>query len=657
MPAPVDTLTKEKTMAVLNLWAGATSLIVIAMIAAGAVKDGVMNAFWIPAAMAVLFVLHRILNKGKLSREMCVLLIAILFLEMIIAHWYVGRELKITYAGDESARLLDFGKYLASAGEEGAYDRAHFVHYPYLYGSGFVLSLYYRAANLITGSFTEDGLWILNQFCVDSAIALAVVYGWMLGREMGIPALGLRIQILCLLSPCYYLFQNLVCLETLGMPLLIGGMVLTDWVLRREQAEGKKAIPPALLVGVYWGLTCLITPMGYLFGAAWLLTAFHRMRARTFGLWAGTAVGAAVVVMLLFTLLLGRMDLQTTQDIQQGHLPASYWLMVGLEPDGETKSDISQMDKLDTLTKRNEATWKTIAARAKKLGLPGMIENSFHKVTASGWQTGLFGKLENVDGSAYARAHDSVLDQVIGPKGLYTYSFIRYANVLWIVTLLGAAAAYPMAMIRRRLRHSDGLLASWLALFGILLTGMLTQSKPRYVLEIAPVAMVMSSCGFALLAKLPETIKTWNTTPVCEKTFFTELEADVEKAILEGDYHVANRRMKLYTQMMDDANFLLDTTGFLQFENKRKALQAKVEALNARNHQIEKIRTFLEIWGNVNSCTARELTTAKRSGDKLMQELAQYNEDNAHTLDGIQQQMQQKMTEIQKRLTALQPNL
>lgn len=646
----MDGMTKEKIKAVLSLVAGAVFLIVFVMIAAGAVRGGVMNAFWIPAALAAMLLLHHLLNRWKPSGSVTVILICVLFLEMVLVHWYVGRELKITYAGDETAQMLAFGRYLASFGAEGTYNRDYFVSHPYLYGGSFVLSLYCRAAKLITGSFTEDGLWILNQLFIDSAIALAVVYGQKLGEELHIPALGLRLQLLCLISPCYSLFQNLVCTQTMGMPLLIGGMLLTDSVLK-----GKKSVAFSALLGVYWGLTCFITPLGWFFGAAWLLTAFLRLDFHDFLRRGGGAALAAIVVAALLSLFLLVSGLRTVEDIQQWQRPGTYWVMVGLESSGETDGDIRRMDAAQTLADRRESANRTAAARAKKLGLAGIVGNSFHKVTANGWQTGLFGNLENVNGTAYSRVHESILDEIVNKGGLYNLSFVRYTNVLWIAVLFFAAAAYPVAQLRRRFRHCCGLSALSIGVFGVLLMGMVGQSKSRYVLEITPAVMLLGAYAGSILSKLPDYLRKNRGVTLSQRSFFTELEEDVRQAVLREDYGDAQSRLRLYCQMAQWSDLLTDTTGFLQFETKRKAMEQKVAELNTRNHLIEKNRTFQEIWSNVNSCTARELTTAKANGEKLLQELTQYNDANDYTLDGVQQKLQKKLIEIQNRLTVLLP--
>lgn len=643
-------ITKEKTKAIFGLLAGAVFLIVFVLIAAGAVRGGVMNAFWIPAALAAMLLVHRLLNRWKPSGSVTVILICVLFLEMVLVHWYVGRELKITYAGDETARMLAFGRYLASAGAEGTYYRDYFVSHPYLYGGSFVLSLYCRAAKLITGSFTEDGLWILNQLCIDSAIALAVVYGQKLGKELHIPALGLRLLLLCLFSPCYSLFQNLVCTQTMGMPLIMGGILLTDSAMK-----GKKPAWHSVLAGAYWGLTCFITPLGYFFGAAWLLTAFFRLDFHGFLRRGGGAAVAAAVVAGLVSLFLLVGGLRTVEDIQQWKRPGTYWVMVGLEASGETDGDIHRMDAAKTLAERRESANRTVAARAKELGLAGVVSNSFHKVTADGWQTGLFGNMENVNGSqAYPRVHESILDQIVNKGGLYHLSFVRYTNVLWIAVLFGAAAAYPLMQLRRRFRHSCGLAALSIGVFAVLLMGMVGQSKSRYVLEITPAVMLLSAYAGSVLSKLPDYLRKNRGVTLSQRSFFTELEEDVRQAILRDDYGDAQSHLRLYCQMAQWSDLLTDTTGFMQFETKRKAMELKVAELNTRNHLIEKNRTFQEIWSNVNSCTAKELTTAKANGEKLLQELTQYNDANDYTLDGVQQKLQKKLIEIQKRLSALQ---
>lgn len=650
----MNRITKEKTMVTMNLCAGVLFLIVFAAIAIGAVKGGMMNLFWLPTALVILLLANRVLNRISMTREIYWLLVSLIFLEMLIAHWYVGRELEITYGSDESAQILAFGKYLASSGREGIYNRSYFAAYPRLYGSSFVLSLYYRLNYWVTGSYSEGGLRIWNQVLIDSAIFLAIVYGHMLGKELHVPAMGLRVELLCAFSPCYYLFQNLVCVQTLGMSLLIGGLLLC-YRLFRSPKTGKRGCFFALLIGVYWGLTCIITPLGYFFAAAWLLTAFFRLEGNSIAAYCGAAVVSCAVVILAFYLLLQFKGIRTTEDVQVYQRPASYWLMVGLEPSGETDADRNSMNSLATLAERRELSWKMIQSRARKMGLAGVIQNSFRKVTTGGWQTGLFSNLENVNGTAYSRVRESWLDQFVNEKGLYTYSFARYANVLWIVTLFGAVAGYPMILLRKRFRHSSGLLMNAFSLLFVLLMGMICQSRTRDVLAVAPVIMVLSAYGFSNLAKLPELQRNRKKDALCQDPMFAELEEEIREAIMCDDIPLASARLRLYAQITDGMDFFINTTDFMQFENKRKAMHAKLEELNARNHLLEKHRTYREIWSKVNSCSAKELTAAKKSGEKLLQELMEYNESNAYALEGVQQQLQKKLIEIQKRLVELQP--
>lgn len=178
---------------------------------------------------------------------------------------------------------------------------------------------------------------------------------------------------------------------------------------------------------------------------------------------------------------------------QNGALPYSHWVMMGMGGDGIFSSEDLEAS-LSHAPNTTEFNIETIKERLGDMGAFGYIELLARKISVT-WGDGTY-EISRVVGTQ-PRKPESLAVQIIGVNGRY-FKYYRLATTILQVSWLIAIAAMSILSIKR---NNSKMLALEISLLGIFIFLLIWETNSRYLVNFLPVLIILQEYSISLLWK------------------------------------------------------------------------------------------------------------------------------------------------------------
>lgn len=459
---------------------------------------GGQNAFCVlagAALAAVAVIAYKLLEKHAKKRhiEHYDKVFWIMFVVMFLLQVLMGYLLMYEPGSDLKA-VHSFAKGVAATGSfSNTYDlypsaQGYMARYPNNNGIFLLLTGYYRVLYLIFGKVPLSGAIFLNVI----ALSASVFFIYQTAKKIFSAAGAFLTFLLCFFFLPFYTYTPFFYTDTLSMPFVIIPLFLYISALKTKRTAGRYIYLILSAALVFAGYSLKGSAAIILIGAVVFL--FLSVPAKRAFACMSTVIGVFLVCMLAFNSLVAVLNFAPPEQLNERQYPVTHWIMMGLKGNGGyNRADSNFTDKSGTYDEKKAANIEEIKKRLKDYGPVGLLSHLTEKGTWT-WSDGTY----YISNHIWNEPHrPNILHQFLLRNGRYHGSFVFASNMFHLMTLLMICLSALTSIIRPRMNFSVLLKG---LIFGVFLFFLVWEARPRYLLNFAPVYLLVAADGIIAVA-------------------------------------------------------------------------------------------------------------------------------------------------------------
>lgn len=418
----------------------------------------------------------------RMSRRKRMVCAACLFAVMIAVYAGMISVLHIVPRND-SHSLLDQALYMARTGNNMIHPDSVYVTYFSKYGNNYLLTLFFvwffRGMDALGVTDLYRAVYILNAVC----LVVGCIFSCLIARRIRGGAAGVKVLVLFVCNPVYYIMTFWVYSNTLSVPFAMILFYLGVCVYQIKNPKWK------LLIGC---IGAVVTVLGYqirptaifpvlAFLVGWFFYVMPKLRHRTWNIRKLAPRMLAFVLMIAIAagtqMIVSNRCQQAFGSVSHANYPLTHWLMMG----SHGKGVYNEADDKFTLTlpddKKGSVTREKTIQNYRNLGIKGTAK-LWLKKTATTWGDGWFQmsrRLNQMEGYSWVYQH------LIGGR---SFAIKYYSQCFWLSILLMTVWNLLRQLGRRTVLTYDFLLMT--VILGGIVFYLFWEVKAAYAISFLP---------------------------------------------------------------------------------------------------------------------------------------------------------------------------